>query len=56
MDPVRKMYIVEGLDEIAITLKYEDKIKEYEEKEKTFSFQRDNSKMSFFQLLHLFLI
>jgi 3-isopropylmalate/(R)-2-methylmalate dehydratase small subunit len=34
MDPVRKMYIVEGLDEIALTLKYEDKIKEYEEKRK----------------------
>jgi 3-isopropylmalate/(R)-2-methylmalate dehydratase small subunit len=34
MDPIRKMYIVEGLDEIGMTLKYEDKIKEYEEKRK----------------------
>lgn len=32
IDPFRKMCIMEGLDEIDLTLKYEQKIKEYEEK------------------------
>lgn len=34
IDPFRKMCIIEGLDEIDLTLRYEDKIREYEEKRK----------------------
>ncbi|MCS7213605.1 MAG: 3-isopropylmalate dehydratase small subunit [Candidatus Calescibacterium sp.] len=34
IDPFRKMCLVEGLDEIALTLRYESKIQEYETKRK----------------------
>ncbi len=34
IDTFRKMCIIEGLDEIDVTLKYEDKIREYEERRK----------------------
>lgn len=34
IDPFRKKCIIEGLDEIDLTLQYEDKIREYEEKKK----------------------
>lgn len=34
IDPFRKMCLIEGLDEILFTLRYEEKIREYEEKRK----------------------
>ena len=34
IDPFRKKFIMEGLDEIGYTLQFEDKIKEYEERRK----------------------
>jgi 3-isopropylmalate/(R)-2-methylmalate dehydratase small subunit len=45
IDPFRKKFIIEGLDEIAYTFQYEDKIKEYEEKRrKKFPFREIKSR------------